>query len=271
MYLVYFSAALSDVQIRHDDADEEVEDDEAAENHVGEEIEHGLPAEGLRGGTAGDGGGGGDDVAAVVGCAENLLPAFEGEQTTEGDERCAQIPEAGGGVAAEELHAEDGVHIHEKQEQQADTQRGDNARHERVDDVTQLRMRGEQATELEETEQTQRNHPAPHEGQGREHNNDEIKHIPPILKEAIPPLAPRRDAQQHFRAEQHGDHRIHYKRRALPRRAGQAHAHIHRRQHNQHRHHPLKGSTRNQRRNSFPHHNNPNMTPSLSQEKTPRV
>lgn len=147
------------IQIGHDDADEEVEDDEAAENHVGEEIEHGLPAEGLRGGAAGDGGGGGDDVAAVVGGAENLLPAFECEQTAEGDERRAQIPEAGGVIAAEELHAENGVHIHEKQEQQAAPRRRHNARHERVDNPAHLRMRGEQA------EQTQRNYPAPYEGQ----------------------------------------------------------------------------------------------------------
>lgn len=258
LFCGFLSLLSHRIQIRHDDADEEVEDDEAAENHVGEEIEHGLPAEGLRGGAAGDGSGGGDDVAAVVGGAEDFLPALEGEQTAEGDERRAQIPEAGGVVASEQLHAENGVHIHEKQEQQADTQRGDNARHERVDDVAHLRMRGEQATELEETEQAQRNYPAPHEGKGREHNDDKIKHIPPVLKEAVPPFAARRETQQHLRAEQHGDHRIYHKRRALPRRAGQAHAHVHRGQHNQHRHHPLKSSTRNQRSNALHHHPDPN-------------
>lgn len=73
-----------------------------------------MPAEGLRGGTMGQGSRGGDDVAAVVGGAEDFLPALEGEQPAEGDERCAQIPETDGIVAAEQLHAEDGVHIHEK-------------------------------------------------------------------------------------------------------------------------------------------------------------
>lgn len=86
LFCGFLSLLSHRIQIGNDDTDEEVEDDEAAEDHVGEKIEHGLPAKGLRGGTAGDGGGGWDDVAAVVGGAEDFLPALEGEQTSEGDE-----------------------------------------------------------------------------------------------------------------------------------------------------------------------------------------
>lgn len=186
-------------------ADKEVHDDEGYHHHIGEEKEGGFPSEGFRG----RGGSqhaithaGLDDVAAVVGGQEGIVPVVNGDEAEHGREADAERAEALRIVAGKGFRANHRIDVDNDKEKQAHAGGGLQTVEQRGDKNAQLRRGGEETPELHHAEQAQHQQTAAEEGQHCHRDEHEVEQVPTLGEEAVPLAPVRQNAHQQLHAEE---------------------------------------------------------------------
>eukprot|EP00968_Pinguiococcus_pyrenoidosus_P008554 scaffold616_cov257-Pinguiococcus_pyrenoidosus.AAC.11 len=199
---------LLDLRLFHgsgDHADEQGEQNEGADHHEDDEVEH--RAEGPRVRFCTFAGILRHLIAAVHVDVHDVRPVLQGGASEQRDERSVQRAEVPRIVAAEQHHADDGKEVEEQEEDEADEPDRGDAHDERLHDDLQLRQRLQELQDSHESQEAQHVHHAGVQGDASQ-DDEKVEGVPPTVEELVGLRVQRHQLHQDLQTEDGQDQKV---------------------------------------------------------------